>query len=155
MIETREKEINGAMYTVSQLPARRAIRLKAKLIKLFGPVLAQVFLNVGDVKSEQASKDSIVHAIELLGSSINEIEFENLVVELLQGVRKNGVELQPGIIDLEFAGDMAGLYQVCWFVIEVNYANFFSMLGIGNHLSESIQSPAITKKTFTKNSRTS
>ncbi len=147
-IETREKEINGSRYTVTQLPARRAIRLKAKLIRILGPVIAQVFVTVTEKKNDLDQKDSIVKAVELLGANLNENDFENTIVEILQGVRKDGVELVPAIIDMEFAGDMASLYQVVWFVLEVNYANFFSMLGIGNQLDEPNLINPVTKKTF-------
>jgi hypothetical protein len=150
MIETREKEINGAIYSVTQLTARRAIRLKSKLIKLFGPVIAQVFVNVADVKNaELEKKDNLVKAVELLSEHLNDVELENIIVDILQSVRKNGVELVPAIIDLEFAGDIGTLYQVCWFAIEANFSSFFSLLGIGNQSTEN-PSPVVTKKIFGK-----
>jgi hypothetical protein len=155
MIETKEKEINGATYSVTQLPARRAIRLKAKLIKLFGPALAQMVLQT-TAENESKSKNSLVAAIESLAASLDPAEFENLVVEVLQGSRKNGKELLPQIIDLEFAGDMESLYKLLMFILEVNYANFFTMLGIGSQLQEQINpAPQVTKKTFKKTSRES
>lgn len=150
MIETIEKEINGATYVVTQLPARRAIRLKAKLIKLFGPALAQMILQTSS-EDESQNKNSLVSAIESLAASLDPVEFENLIVEILQGCRKNGKELLPQIIDLEFAGDMESLYKLLMFILEVNYANFFSMLGIGNQFQDQINPiPPVTKKTFKK-----
>ena len=151
MIETREKVIDGATYTVTQLPARRALRLKAKLIKLFGPVLAQFFVTATDKGSDEDKKNDIVKAVEILGQHIDENSFEQLIVEMLNGVRKNGVELTPAVIDLEFAGDMAAIYHVVFFVMEVNFANFFSMVGIGSLTnSEPTQSAPDMKKTFGK-----
>ena len=147
MIETREKSIEGSTYQVTQLPARRAIRLKAKLIKLFGPAFAQMYI------ANSANGPDIAKAIEILSSSIDENTFEALIVEVLNGVRKNGVELTPPVIDLEFAGYMATLYQVVWFVLEVNFSNFFQMMGIGA-LSNSQEKPAdaTLRKTFTRTS---
>ncbi len=134
MIETREKIIDGATYMVTQLPARRAIRLKAKLIKTFG----SFFL------SSEGS------AIQSMFQSLDENQFESLCMEMIQGVRKNGVELTPGTFDLEFAGDMAALYKLLLFVVEVNFANFFSMIGIGIPSFPEDQEPTnVTKKTFT------
>lgn len=147
MIETREKLISGATYTATQLPARRAIRLKAKLIKLFGPVLAQVFMAI-QKDDESSQKNGLVQAVEILSNHIEENSFENLIMELLVGVRKNGMELTPAIIDMEFAGDMESLYHVVWFVIEVNYANFFTLMGIGKQFSHDPKQTADTKKTF-------
>lgn len=143
MIETREKIIDGSTYSVTQLPARRALRMKAKLIKIFGPVLAQLFVSA---TSKEAGNMDFVKAIELLGSHIDENSFEQICMELLVGVRKDGMELQPATIDLEFAGDIAGLYKVLWFVIEVNYSNFFVFLGIGNDFLSQEQSQIVTTK---------
>jgi len=152
MIETREKFIEGATYTVTQLPARRAIKLKARLIKLFGPVMAQIFITATATSAEEQKKNGLVKAIEILGNHIDENQFESLLVELLNGVRKNGVELTPSVIDLEFAGDIATLYQVAWFVIEVNFANFFSLIGIGSQFLSEIPKPTEdTRRTYTRN----
>ena len=149
MIETREKVIGGATYTVTQLPARRALRLKAKLIKSFGPALAQFFLAATSEKDADERNSQLVKAIEILSCNIDENSFEALVIEMLNGVRKNGLELTPPTIDLEFAGDMASLYQVLFFVIEVNYSNFLEIIGIGNQSpsDQPVPSPD-TKKTF-------
>ncbi len=133
MIDTREKVIDGAVYTVTQLPARRALRLKAKLIKTFGSLL------LGDHSNFQS-----------ICQSLDENQFEAICMEMLQGVRKNGVELNPATFDLEFAGDMAGVYKLLLFVIEVNYANFFTMFGIGLPSFSEDQIPNhVTRKTFT------
>lgn len=153
MIETREKSIEGNTYTATQLPARRAIKLKVKLMKLFGPVLAQLFLTVND-SNEAEGKQNLVKAIEILSEHIEENAFESLVLELLQGVRKNNMELTPPVIDLEFAGNISELYQVLWFVVETNFSNFFSLMGIGNQfIQETQQKPTQeSKRTFTRKS---
>lgn len=140
-IQTIEKEINGAVYSCTQLPARRAIKLKAKLIKLVGPTLAQLFSDGEGAKSKVA-------AVELLANALDESNFSDLIVEILAGVRKNGMELQPAIIDLEFAGDFATLYHVVWFALEVNFASFFTLLGIGNQSQEKAEAAPVTKKTY-------
>ena len=150
MIQTKEKFIEGSTYLVTQLPARRAIRLKAKLIKMFGPVFAQVLITSTDATSDFEKKVDIVRAIEILSCQIEENSFENIVMELLNGVRKDGVELNQATIDMEFAGDMGTLYQVIWFVIEVNFANFFSLLGIniGNQSSKEESQKEDTRKIY-------
>jgi len=137
MIETKEKTIDGANYSVTQLPARRALRLKAKLIKLCG----SMFLG----------RDS--NSLQAAFQSIDENQFEALCMEMLQGVRKNGIELTPATFDLEFAGDMASVYKLLCFVVEVNYANFLDMIGIGlpSFSEDPPKTTTGTKKTFTKN----
>lgn len=144
MIETKEKFINGDNYCVTQLPARRALRLKAKLIKLFGPILAQIVLPDGE-KSENSKKECIVKAVQVLAATIDENVFENLIVEMITGCRKNGVELNAQIIDVEFAGDLATMYLIAAFVMEVNYSNFLELMGIGFLLED--QNPVQAEST--------
>ena len=52
MIETKEKQIGDATYSVTQLPARRALKLKNKLIKMFGTAITQLLMT----GTEQAEK---------------------------------------------------------------------------------------------------
>lgn len=135
MIQTKEKQIKGAVYSVTQLPARRALRLKAKLLRLFGPALAQLFLPGSNAESMSGlpfSKAEAVRAVESLMSQLDDKTFESLVLELCQGVRKDGMELTDSVIDIEFAGDLGTLMQVLWFVIDCNFGSFFVESGIGN-----------------------
>lgn len=136
MIETKEKEINGCKYTCTQMTARRALRMQAKLLKLFGASLAQIFLpgEQTPLSGLAFSKDEVIKALQSLASELSEHVFDNLVVELLKDVRKDGIELTENVIDLEFAGDLYTLFEVVFFVLEVNFSSFFSRLGIGNIL---------------------
>ena len=134
MIEQRESIINGDKYSVTQMTARRALRMKAKLIRVFGASLAQIFLP-GSKKSMDGmsfSKEEAVKALQTLSAELDEDTFEQIIMQLLIGVRKEGVELNEAVIDLEFAGDLATLFKVVWFVLEVNFASFFEGIGIGN-----------------------
>lgn len=148
MIQTKEKTINGAKYSVTQMTARKALRMKAKLLRLFGPPLAQIFLPSKDKPMDGMafSKDEAVKALQNLVCELQEDDFEKLCMELLVGVRKEGMELTEQIIDLEFAGDLASLFQVVWFVLEVNFASFFGESGIGNLFA----APIPPKQTSTK-----
>lgn len=148
MIETREQVINGSRYTVTQMTARRALRMKARLLKMFGKALAQIFLPSNDesIQGMAFSKNSAVSAIQSLCESMDDKAFESVLVELLSGVRKEGMELTEGIIDLEFAGDLATLYQVVWFVLEANYSNFFQALGITLPSNEVVKQATSSKK---------
>lgn len=109
-------------------------------------MVAQLFGN-----NPSTGNENVVKAIEILSAHLNENEFESLVCEILQCVRKDGIELVPAIIDMEFAGDFDSLYQVLWFVLEVNFASFFSMLGIGSQSQDPQANQVATKKTFTRN----
>ena len=142
MIETREKEINGKKYSAAQLPARRALRLQYKLIKIFGPALSLIFkpsLVQGEsgsaVLSFGVDRDSVASAIISVVSQLDESSYEALVTELLQGVRCEGKELRPELVDMYFAGDLASLMKVLWFVLETNFESFFGEGGFGSLFS--------------------
>lgn len=139
--------IDGATYSVTQLPARRALRLQAKLIKHFGGSLSQFMMVSSDADSDKQKAD-LINAITSLSASMDEQVVESLILELMQGVRKNGVEMNERTIDMEFAGDMAGILNVCLFVLEANFENFFTMLGIGNRSTDQLPFPTDTKKIY-------
>jgi len=128
MIETKELELNGSTYLVTEMTARRALRMQARLLKLLGPAASAIFLAAA--KDVDSADDSIPNAITHLVDQLDEKSFESLVMELMQGVRKDNMELTPAIIDLEFAGDLNSLFLVLKFILEVNFGSFFSEGGI-------------------------
>ena len=170
MIETKEKVLDGKTFMVTQLPARRALKLQGKLIKTFGTTVTQFMLldkeeedekkevdgqagkkmsPVDQATVDEIKKNSVVKMMQLLASSIQPETFEQLASEVLIGVRMDGVELNDAIIDREFAGKLCLLYQVIWFVLEVNFGDFFGQGGIGTHLSNLNPPDLNTKKTYT------
>lgn len=156
MIETKERIIGGSKYQVTQMTARRALRMQAKLLKLFGASLAHILLpSAGEeenIKGATFSKSEAINALKDLACEIDESTFEKLVVELLSGVRKEGIELNEGVIDLEFAGELNTLFQVIWFVLEVNFSFFFGEGGIGSLAKESTPpKKKVSKTKYTKN----
>lgn len=172
-IETIEKQIGEATFAVTQLPARRALKLKAKIIKHFGAALSQLFITILDdnkyqkqilinreggkeiSQSEQLELDenlkrSVVKGIELLAANIDDKTFDEFVLEILQGTRRNGVEMTAPNIDQNFAGNLRTLYEVLFFVLEVNYADFFPQSNIGSQSDSNAVTEAINSvKTYT------
>lgn len=125
MIETKEKIIGDSTYAVTQMPAMRAIKLQARLLKLVGPSLAAMIV------SDPENPDSCLPmAVGLLADKLNPDDFENLVITLLQGVRKDGVEISKDKANLDFAGKLNELYLVLQFVLEANFSDFFQDGGI-------------------------
>jgi hypothetical protein len=128
MIETIEKNIGNSRYMITQLPARRALRLQAKLLKLLGPSAGVMLLAAS--KDILNADDSIPKAISLLVEQLDEKTFDQFVVEMLQGVRKDGVELNEKTIDLEFSGNLNELFLVLKEVLGANFGDFFQEGGI-------------------------
>lgn len=154
MISAKDKVIDGARYTVTQMTARQALRMQAKLIKLLGPCMSEALLAcMGKNESDGFSR-----AIMALANSLDERSFDGLMFELLQGVRKEGVELTEGNINLEFAGALNTMYKVIGFVLEANYADFLEEGGIIKMLMSAIKAtpptPAFPSQDSTTQSKT-
>lgn len=128
MIETFEKTIGKSNYMVTQLPARRALKLQAKLLKLIGPSAAVIFSAA--VSDFDNADNCLPHAVRLLAEQLDERNFDIFVMEMLQGVRKEGMELTDKNVDLEFAGNLNELFLVLQYVLEVNFGDFFQEGGI-------------------------
>lgn len=122
MIETKEKVIGNSNYAVTQMTAIRALKMQARLLRLIGPSFGAMIASGDD--------SSIPMAISLLTDKLDEKTFENLVLELTQGVRKDGEELTRSKIDLDFAGNLNELFRVLQFILEVNFSDFFQEGGI-------------------------
>lgn len=140
MIETLEKEINGSTYSVTQLPARRALKLQAKLAKMLSPFLAEMLI------AAESTESSLSKAVQLLVSEIDDKTFDQFVMDMLPGVRKNNVELTPSTVDLEYAGNLNELFLVLKFVLEANFSDFFQEGGIFKMLIPQSQSLVNSKK---------
>lgn len=134
MIESKEKIIEGAKYYVSQFPARRALKIKTRLIKLLAPSLFSTVsgANSKNILDAEINTDSIGKAVELLVNRLEENELENLIMELLCMTRRDGKEITPQLFDTIYAGNFYELYQALYFIIEVNYGSFFQAIGIGS-----------------------
>jgi len=146
MIETQEKIIGDCTFMVTQMTALRAVKMQARLLKLLGPSFATIIS-----ASDKASPDSCLpQAVSLLADKLDEKSFENLVVDLMQGVRKNGVEMTRLDIDMHFAGNLNQLFLLLQFILEVNFSDFFLEGGIIADLiksSKNVQVQPDLKKT--------
>lgn len=126
MIQTKEKMIGESKYMVTQMTALRAVRMQARLLKLLGPSFAAMIS-----ASDKSNPDSCLPtAVALLADKLDEKSFENLVLDLMRGVRKDGSELTQSDLDIEFAGNLNELFLVMQFVLEVNFSDFFQEGGI-------------------------
>ncbi len=127
MIETKEIVLNGSVYSVTQMPARRALKVQAKLMKLLGPAIGQMFL----VSSSDSADENIPKIISLLVDQLDEKTFDTFILELIEFyVRKDGKEVNAQTFDLIFAGKLNELFLLLKFILEVNFADFFQEGGI-------------------------
>ena len=131
MIQNKEIVINGNTYTVTQMPARRALKVQAKLMKLLGGAFSHTIT----AKDKQDMIKQFPKIISLLVEQIDEKTFDSFVMELVEYyVRKNGKEITDKNFDLEFAGSLNELFLLLQFILEVNFSDFFSEGGIMSDL---------------------
>lgn len=128
MIQAKSKTIEGDKYTVTQMGARRALKIQAKLMKLAGPSLSIMLAQAG--KTVDDAEKCLPDVVLLLVNQLDEKTFDALVMELMQGIRKNDVEIVESTFDNEFGGELNKLFLVIQYVLEVNFGDFFSERGI-------------------------
>jgi hypothetical protein len=137
MIKSKDKVINTRKITTTTFPGRKSLNLKNRLLKVLGEPFAQA---AGGIKSFKAANllhtdlSIFIPAIEKLCQNIDPEIFNNLVIELLSMTRIDGKEITEEIFDMEFAGNLCLMYKIIFFVMEVNWGDFFGENGIGSTL---------------------
>ena len=131
------REIQGRSYTVTQMPATVSIPIQAKLAQMISAAVAPLMAELAQ-GGEGAGLDAVAKGLAALGPVLTEYlppeEFLGFVQRLVHPAYVS-VEAAPVDFETEFSGDeMTRLYPVIAFVLEVNYARFFSAVlqsGIG------------------------
>lgn len=126
-MKEQEKEINGVAYIVKQLDALRALKVQAKLIKLLGPALA-------GIKDAKLTKESIRAKLLDVLSSLVESADDAAVVDLITSLfevnvfYKHDGQLVKVAFEMHFTGKVMEMWQVAWFVLEVNFGGVLGKL---------------------------
>jgi len=137
MIQVKERSIHGKTVKVQQLPARKAILLKAKLVRIFGPSLGKLADGFKGGSFLDADLD-ISGAAEKLFAALPEDKVLPLIDELLKGVFVDNLDVSSeDKFDHVFTEDQMLLYKTIGFVLEVNYKSFLEKSGIGSHFKQS------------------
>jgi hypothetical protein len=144
MFKEVKKTIDGIEFGVTPFPAIEALRLQATLSKLIGPSLGAALGSLSKSKGKEVDING-----GMLGSSIQFL-FEQLTEEtfvaLIKRILKNVTCLyaseegsSPIIHDfgdkfdermtIVFQCKLLTMYKVVGFVLEVNYPDFFGVIG--------------------------
>lgn len=138
LLKTKTEIIDGYEVTGTQLPAIQAWKLKAKLLNAIGPALNNSNSNLIDA---ELNETIIISAIGALAESIDPDKFINLVLEMLHGVYVSGNDLTQKmhigdreVFNMYMAGKMMLIYKILYFVLKLNFEDFFLKLqqNIGN-----------------------
>lgn len=133
MIENKEKTIGGNKYIVTQFPARRALKLKTRLLKLVAPSLFSAFGNSGtNIMEAKVDSTMLKSAVSALVDRLDADEVEDLVISLLASTRREGKELNAAEFDRVFAGNFGEMYSALVFVLEVNFGSFLDQFRTGS-----------------------
>jgi hypothetical protein len=128
MLKTDTHIIEGATYTITQLPAMRGLRLFARVARVLGPALGKLgAAKAGGIKigGVGVSEEAFGTAIETLFDKLSPDEFELVLSEFFWSLTRNGKKVAPGAeFDLEMAGQLVTILKLLKFAFEVNYGNF-------------------------------
>jgi hypothetical protein len=157
----KKKVIDGITFSVAPMMAIDGLRLKATLVRLFGPALGELLggLNLKKISKtdsvsgidslQDMSLDAapIANGIEKLMSVLDEETLIALTQRLLKNVicnweeggKKHAIAFATDFnaaFEAVFSQRLFTLYPVIGFVLEVNYPDFFSKVvgGIGKRV---------------------
>lgn len=136
MKEAQSKEINGKNVVVQPWPARKAWTRQITLGNIFGSSLQELGEAIGDGGLDSnIDLGKLGGAIGTLLSNISEDQADKILSICITGVRINNKEVTLDTMDV-IIDDVADIYQIIGFVLEVNYSGFLDRLGIGKHRKE-------------------
>ncbi len=120
----QEKEIDGYVFRVTQLPAMKSLRMFARLGKLFGPAITKGLAGMDIKDLSKLDVGLLGAAFGELFTSVSENDLESLTRDLLAATTIDNVLLLP-VIDLKLQGQPLTILKLLAFALEVNYKSFF------------------------------
>lgn len=149
-VEVIEKHIDGHDIMITQFHAIRGIKIKARLYKLLLPVVSPLLGSL-DLKDAALSLESnldfskvLPQAFVSLSETLDENVFIKLLLDLLQGVRVDGKEVNEQAFDQLFIANYNLAYKLAYEVVMANH--FFDFGGILNLLPTQAEKTVIPSK---------
>jgi hypothetical protein len=158
---SKEKKIviNGVTFQVAPFMAVEGLRLKAHLVRTFGPAIGELLGGIDGAKIDSIGDISlggsgVAKGLEKLLEQLDEDAFEALIKRLLtnviaiwpEGGKSRSISFGQDFetaMQLVFLGRLFSIYELIIFVLKVNYPDFFDKVvgGIGRmikttHISE-------------------
>jgi hypothetical protein len=140
---SKEKKtvIDGVTFQVAPFMAVEGLRLKAYLVRTFGPALGELLggiddKKVGSIVDISLGGDGFARGLEKLLEQLTEDNFEALISRLLKNVIATwnedgksrsisfGQDFETAM-QLVFLGRLFSIYPLILFVLRVNYPDFF------------------------------
>jgi len=159
-MQSKEQKIiiDGVTFQVAPFMAVEGLRLKAYLVRTFGPALGEILGGIDGAKIKSVvdmnpGGEAIAKGLEKLFEQLNEDSFEALIKRLLTNVIANwneegknrsisfGNDFETAM-QLVFLGKLFSVYNLILFVLKVNYPDFFDKVvkGIGQRIQKTFTS---------------
>jgi hypothetical protein len=150
--------IDGVTFQVAPFMAVEGLRLKAHLVRTFGPAIGELLggidgTKVGGIEEISLGGDGIAKGLEKLLEQLTEDAFEALVKRLLANViatwpedgKSHSISFGQDFetsLQLVFLGRLFSIYELIVFVLKVNYPDFFDKVvsGIGRRSKTTLTS---------------
>jgi hypothetical protein len=158
MLEQQKTTIDGIEFSVTPFPAIEAFKLQRLIGELFAGPLIQAFgslANLADVLNSGIDGAGLSSAVEGLVAKLSEPQFIALFTALLKGVQVTapnpagqlqafdfiGPHFEASFNQI-FQGNLVAVYKLAWFVLKVNFPDFFSLApSIGKRIGITASSP--------------
>ena len=125
--ETFTETIDGIDVSYTQLPAKKSLALKYRLLGLLGGAVSDIANSIGKKDDEQ---------LEAFGKALQDVFGRNdpnevlaIIEQTLKPVFINGERID---IDRDFTGNLELMYKILFWVLDKEYGNFIR--GFGNLL---------------------
>lgn len=132
-----ERTIGDTTYRVTQLTAKPARRLFARIVQLLGPGIGSMM--EGQPLSMQALLGADMGVgIKEITKALDPEEQEHVIDVLCENktiARRDGDKwpiMNKEAFDLHFTGRLVDMYKVIGFALEVNYSDFLGGLSVRN-----------------------
>jgi hypothetical protein len=150
--------IDGVTFQVAPFMAVEGLRLKAHLIRTFGPALGELLGGIdgrklGSIGDISLGSNGIAKGLEKLLEQLDEDSFVELVKRLLanviaiwpEGGKSRSISFGQDFdtaMQLVFLGRLFSIYELIIFVLKVNYPDFFDKVvsGIGRKIRTTLTS---------------
>ncbi|MDC7234577.1 MAG: hypothetical protein PQJ58_15205 [Spirochaetales bacterium] len=147
----QKKRIDGEVYQVTPFQGREAFKIQMKLARLIAPLvglMAGMFSGMDLKKIEKLSEldididgESLSKVLDALFSKYSDEELLDLLILLFEKVEKGEddkkIFITAEAFDTIFAQNLVTAFKVAFFVIQVNYPDFFGLAAlIGKETTE-------------------
>lgn len=122
---TETKQIGEHEYSVTQWPADKALLMKFRLAKLFGPSITSIISVIGDKSATDNDQiDAMSNAFTKIFENNTPEDVVAIIKEVVIGVGRDGKRTKESSFNEFFSGeDMLEAYKVFVFVLQVNYSH--------------------------------